>query len=254
MDRRALLPALALGFALGGFFDGILLHQILQWHHLLSLVDGVGDLRAQVRWDGAFHAFHSLLALAGLWGLWRATHAGDRPAGAALLGGLLVGFGLWHVADAALSHWLLGLHRIRLDGESPLASDLGWLAAFGLVPIAAGWPLLRRRGPGAPGSAIAVLAALSIGAGLWAGRTPEGSFSVVFAPGLGPGAVLAAPEGKDARLVAGGPRQGVSGVDAPSAARWSYRRHGALLVGGAGLPPGSLSRSRAGARAGEGNG
>src|SRR5690606_18965301 len=29
-----------LGFALGGFFDGILLHQILQWHHLLSLVPG----------------------------------------------------------------------------------------------------------------------------------------------------------------------------------------------------------------------
>lgn len=30
----------ALGFALGGFFDGILLHQILQWHHLLSLGAG----------------------------------------------------------------------------------------------------------------------------------------------------------------------------------------------------------------------
>lgn len=25
-----------LGFALGGFFDGILLHQVLQWHHLLD--------------------------------------------------------------------------------------------------------------------------------------------------------------------------------------------------------------------------
>jgi uncharacterized membrane protein len=36
--------AAALGFALGGFFDGILLHQILQWHHLLSLVRGIGDL------------------------------------------------------------------------------------------------------------------------------------------------------------------------------------------------------------------
>jgi uncharacterized membrane protein len=28
-----------LGFAFGGFFDGILLHQVLQWHHLLS---GIG--------------------------------------------------------------------------------------------------------------------------------------------------------------------------------------------------------------------
>jgi len=39
-----------LGFALGGFFDGILLHQILQWHHLLSGVESApfADLRVQV--------------------------------------------------------------------------------------------------------------------------------------------------------------------------------------------------------------
>jgi len=40
-DRRSLLWAgLVLGFALGGFLDGILLHQLLQWHHFLSLVPG----------------------------------------------------------------------------------------------------------------------------------------------------------------------------------------------------------------------
>jgi uncharacterized membrane protein len=36
--------AAVLGFAFGGFFDGILLHQVLQWHHLLSLVKG-GSVR-----------------------------------------------------------------------------------------------------------------------------------------------------------------------------------------------------------------
>jgi uncharacterized membrane protein len=35
-----------LGFALGGFFDGILLHQILQWHHLLSSRSGQLTLHA----------------------------------------------------------------------------------------------------------------------------------------------------------------------------------------------------------------
>lgn len=53
---RVLAASAGLGFALSGFFDGILLHQILQWHHLLSLVEGVGDLAAQVMWDGYFHA------------------------------------------------------------------------------------------------------------------------------------------------------------------------------------------------------
>ena len=61
-----------LGFALGGFFDGILLHQILQWHHLLSLVPGIADLRLQVLWDGYFHASMYAIAAVSLWGLWRA--------------------------------------------------------------------------------------------------------------------------------------------------------------------------------------
>ncbi|MFU0506593.1 DUF2243 domain-containing protein [Pseudaminobacter sp. NGMCC 1.201702] len=54
-----------LGFALGGFFDGILLHQILQWHHLLSLVDGVGDISNQVLFDGLFHALMYVIAAVG---------------------------------------------------------------------------------------------------------------------------------------------------------------------------------------------
>ena len=65
-----------LGFALGGFFDGILLHQILQWHHLLSLVPGIDDLRMQVLWDGWFHALMYVIALAGLAGLWRLHRRG----------------------------------------------------------------------------------------------------------------------------------------------------------------------------------
>lgn len=38
-----------IGIGLGGFFDGILLHQVLQWHHLLSLVDNpaIQDIRMQ---------------------------------------------------------------------------------------------------------------------------------------------------------------------------------------------------------------
>jgi uncharacterized membrane protein len=34
--RPPLLPGLLLGIGLGGFIDGILLHQVLQWHHMLS--------------------------------------------------------------------------------------------------------------------------------------------------------------------------------------------------------------------------
>jgi uncharacterized membrane protein len=59
--RTGLAAAIAagvLGFALGGFFDGILLHQVLQWHHFLSLVPGeaLRDIGVQILADGLFHA------------------------------------------------------------------------------------------------------------------------------------------------------------------------------------------------------
>lgn len=76
--RQALgRSAALLGFSLGGFFDGILLHQILQWHHLLSDVhaDGLQDLRLQVLADGIFHLVMYLIAVVALVGLWRARRA-----------------------------------------------------------------------------------------------------------------------------------------------------------------------------------
>src|SRR5258708_37710758 len=66
--RKIALPGAVLGFGLGGFVDGILLHQILQWHHMLtstdhdnigvnySPADTVSGLRMNTGWDGLFHA------------------------------------------------------------------------------------------------------------------------------------------------------------------------------------------------------
>ena len=94
--------ALLLGFALGGFFDGILLHQILQWHHLLSLVPGVDGVAGQVLWDGLFHALMYVLGALGLWGLWRAERRGGHLPGRPLAGGLLLGCGLWRVVGSVV--------------------------------------------------------------------------------------------------------------------------------------------------------
>lgn len=154
MSRRAWGAALT-GFALGGFFDGIVLHQVLQWHHLLSAVDtpALADLRMQVLADGLFHAAMYVVAVAGLALLLsrRATVPADPPG--LLAGDLLLGFAAWHTTDAVLSHWVLGLHRIRMDVAVPLAWDLAWLAAFGLLPALLGAWLLRRgrRRPGPGG-------------------------------------------------------------------------------------------------------
>nr|WP_234895992.1 DUF2243 domain-containing protein [Sinorhizobium medicae] len=61
-----------------------------------------------------------------------------------------MGFGAWHVVDAVLSHWLLGLHRIKMDSTNPLYWDLLWLAVFGVGPLMLGWRFLKRPPPGPP--------------------------------------------------------------------------------------------------------
>lgn len=242
---RPLWTAL-LGFALGGFFDGILLHQILQWHHLLSLVPGMADLRLQVLWDGYFHALMYLLAAVALWGLWRAP---VRDGTWAMLGLLACGFGAWHVVDAVLSHWLLGLHRIRLDTARPLAWDLGWMVGFGLLPMALGWWLWRRPqgGPPPSGPALAMLALAVLGTGAWAARPPPDQpfTTVVFAPGTDAEAALRAAGLGQVERVWSDP-SGVAVLrlgDGDSA--WRLYRHGAILVSGAGVPAGCLNWSRA---------
>ncbi len=92
-ERSIKRYAVLLGFALGGFFDGIMLHQVLQWHHLLSLVPGMNDLRTQILWDGLFHILMYVLAVIGLAGLWRAGRERIDRRRLAIL--LLLGFGIW---------------------------------------------------------------------------------------------------------------------------------------------------------------
>ena len=71
---RVFRAAAVLGVAFSGFFDGILLHQVLQWHHLLSLVNAAPfqDPRVQILADGLFHVLMYAVALAGVVMLWRA--------------------------------------------------------------------------------------------------------------------------------------------------------------------------------------
>jgi len=48
------------------------------------------------------------------------------------------------VLDALLSHWLIGIHRIRMDVAYPLPCDVAWGILFGVAPLAIGLRLRRR--------------------------------------------------------------------------------------------------------------
>lgn len=143
VPRKLLWAGFILGVALSGMFDAILLQQILQWHHLLSLVPTVTSPAEHMFYNGLFMAAMYVLFGAALWLFWDARQyrrvTGSTRTVRAMA---LVGFGTWTLADAVIAHWLLGIHRIKIDAPDPLAWDLLWVALFGIVPLAAGW-LLR---------------------------------------------------------------------------------------------------------------
>lgn len=194
------------GFALSGFVDGILLHQILQWHHLLSLVPGqtLRDMRVQILADGAFHLVMYAIAVVGLWLLWRARVELDQPgSGRRVAGGLLLGFGGWNIVDVAFFHWILGIHRIRLNVPDPLRYDLVWFIGFGLLIAAAGLIVLRRgAGPGtgrfgAGAAAVALAAAIPV-ANM---PTPGRDTLVIFRPGASLAQIINAVVASDGRIM-----------------------------------------------------
>ena len=146
---RLLIAGFLLGVGLGGFFDGLVFHQLLQWHHLLSTLvppTSPDTLELNMRADGLFHAATWLVTLLGVVVL--AGAAGEVAGrGRTLFGGFLVGWGVFNVVEGIVDHHVLQLHHVR-PGPEELLYDLAFLA-WGAAMFVAGVALLRAaaRGP-----------------------------------------------------------------------------------------------------------
>lgn len=127
---------LVLGLGLGGFFDGIVLHQLLGWHHMLS-----GwyphDEKINMLGDGLFHLACLILVCAGIALLARAAPVPGR----ALTGWIVAGWGVFNLVEGVIDHLVLGVHHVR-HGEAQLLWDLGFLA-FGAVLVGLGLAVAR---------------------------------------------------------------------------------------------------------------
>ena len=147
--RGPWLPGLLLGIGLGGFVDGIVFHQILQWHHMLSARHGfapttVQNLKDNTLADGLFHAFTWIAVAAGLALLWRRERGSWRwgDSGFALAGWVIAGWGVFNLVEGIVDHEVLGIHHLRDDVSNHLPWDLGFLA-FGALLVALGLLLAR---------------------------------------------------------------------------------------------------------------
>jgi uncharacterized membrane protein len=149
MARPPKAAGLALGVGLGGFVDGIVLHQILQWHHMVSSTESnpattLAGLERNTLADGLFHAVTFLAVVVGIALLWRwSAQPTTRPPSRGLLAWVLVGWGAFNLADGVVNHHLLGLHHVREDVEAVLVWDLAFLAVAA-VQVLVGLGLARR--------------------------------------------------------------------------------------------------------------
>jgi uncharacterized membrane protein len=141
---------LLLGLGLGGFVDGIVLHQLLQWHHMVSSVKStpmttLAGLEANTLADGVFHVASWLLTLAGILTALVAWQQGRiAPSWSFQIGLVLAGWGMFDLVEGIVDHQILGVHHVRDDLGAPLSWDIGFLVFGGLL-VACGW-LLHRRG------------------------------------------------------------------------------------------------------------
>jgi len=137
-----------MGLGLGGFVDGILFHQILQWHHMLTdtgeyPAGTLAGLEANTLVDGFFHAATWLAVVGATLLTLRAWQRRElAPPWRAHAGMMLAGWGIFNLVEGVVDHHLLTLHHVRDDLGAPLGWDLAFLA-LGVVLVVAGLALAR---------------------------------------------------------------------------------------------------------------
>jgi uncharacterized membrane protein len=120
------------------------LHQVLQWHHLVVArvpADDLAGLEANTLWGRRLPP--RLVAGGGRRLCGRPHRAALRPVPwRSLTGALLVGWGAFNITDQVVFHLLLEAHHIRMVEDYQLY-DWGY-TAIGALLVAAGLGLLRR--------------------------------------------------------------------------------------------------------------
>ena len=136
---------LVLGMGFGGLADGIILHQILGWHHLVCYTmncqpTSIAQLQHENTQDGYFHLGLWLVLLAGTAMLLCAARSADPAAtGRVLVGAMLAGCGAFNFFEGLINHQILGIHHVLPGNPHQFLFDMLYLAngvLFFLVGIA----------------------------------------------------------------------------------------------------------------------
>jgi|SRR5688572_25492937 len=148
---QATAAGVVFGIGLGGAMDVFLFRMILRWHHMVSNIippNTAAAVRANLLWDGFFHAFTWIVTLIGILMLWNAAkYQVERvrrlPSTKTFVGSLTLGCGLFNLTEGVIIHHLLALHNVR-EVSNPLPWNIGFLLIGGGLMIMIGLALMRR--------------------------------------------------------------------------------------------------------------
>lgn len=141
--RKTLIGAFLFGIGMIGMLDGIIFHQILQWHS----VNMHADRFHQIMSDGFFHLFVTgIIFISGIL-LWRGNSIGTSKY---FWGSFFLGAGTFNLIEGIVNHHLLQIHHVK-PGPEQLLYDV-FYDGFALVLIIIGWLLVRRVKTNVPSS------------------------------------------------------------------------------------------------------
>jgi uncharacterized membrane protein len=151
-DRGTLMDPLVragivLGMGFGGLADGIVLHSILGWHHLICVnasvycqPTSIEQLQLENTQDGYFDLALWLVLLAGTAMFFRAArHVGSAWNGRILSGSMLAGCGLFNFFEGLVNHQILGIHHVLPGSPHQFLFDMLYLANGLLFLVVGAW-------------------------------------------------------------------------------------------------------------------
>lgn len=142
------ITAIILGIGIGGFIDGILLHQILQWHGMFTNIlpaDTVVNKSVNMFWDGIFHLLTLIAVIIGVVSLTRLLNKKNINSSPKLVwGGFFAGWGLFNLVEGIIHHHILQFHNVKEISQFPEIWNYGFLAS-GVLFIVIGFSIIYNR-------------------------------------------------------------------------------------------------------------
>jgi uncharacterized membrane protein len=148
VQRFPTSAGVVLGLGLGAFFDGIVFHQLLQWHHMVSgwyPLNSIDNVILNTTWDGIFHSAAYVLVLAGLYLFWQRSRANTLSwSPSYFVGAILLGWGIFDLVEGIIDHEIFGLHRVNetVSPDYRIFWDIGFLL-WGAAMVVVGALMVR---------------------------------------------------------------------------------------------------------------